>query len=198
LNGAARTLASLALEKIRRNGSLGVRQEENLRRALVLAGGAFRWDALPGSSDDRGAVATIEATELADFGAQLLDQDLVKQVEAKRGEIPQIRKAIRTLRALAAGPDLTCPVEVHYTHTVKSAAGTLLTKTVTLILKDAAGAGTSADSLEKRMDALARLSDQMHADLKDRRMQIRSMRKRLPEFVESSSGLLAELLAISA
>jgi hypothetical protein len=174
-----------------------VRQSEYLRRAFTRAAGAFRWESIPGGNADRVAVAAKDATELADVGAQLLDQDLADLLTAKRGEIQQIKKVAKSIHNIATNPGTTYPAEVTYSHTMKSAVGGLVTKTVVLNLNDSAAALSAATALEGRMEALAKLRDLMLEDLRDRQRQVKLMRKGLPDFVESSNGVLVELLGAS-
>jgi hypothetical protein len=195
LSDTARTLALLALEKVRQNGTLGVRQGETLRRAFTKAAGAFRWDSLPESGVDRAAVAARDVTKLADSGAELLERDLAELLTRKKGEIVQIKKVTKSILALAADTSMSYPTEVEYSHTMRSALGGLVTKTVTLHLRDATEALNAAAAIEKRLEGLGKLRDQMLEDLKDRQRQIRAMRKGLSGFVKSSDGVLAELLA---
>jgi hypothetical protein len=127
-----------------------VRQSEYLRRAFTRAAGAFRWESIPGGNADRVAVAAKDATELADVGAQLLDQDLADLLTAKRGEIQQIKKVAKSIHSIATNPGTTYPAEVTYSHTMKSAVGGLVTKTVVLNLNDSAAALSAATALEGR------------------------------------------------
>lgn len=198
MSATARVLASIALDKIRQEGTLRVRQGENLRRALTRAADAFEWESIPGTSADRVAIASKDVMELADVGAQLLDDDLADVVTYKKGEIVQIEKVSKAIRALASDARTIYPTQIEYSHTMRNALGGLVTKTVTLNLNDAAGALSAAAALEKRLEGLGRLRDQMLEDLKDKRMQIKTMRKGLPRFVEVSNGLLVEILAISS
>jgi hypothetical protein len=60
---------------------------------------------------------------------------------------------------------------------------------------DADEAFSAAASLEKRMEGSAKLRDLMLVELKQRRHQVRQMRRGLPGFVEWSNGLVAEVLS---
>ncbi|MEX1257157.1 MAG: hypothetical protein WEG36_06020 [Gemmatimonadota bacterium] len=193
----ARTLASLALQRLHQDGTLRVRQGEQLRRALATAATALRWDSIPGSKDDRVAAATKDVAELADAGAQLLERDLVDQLTGKKGEVLQIKKVAKSVHKLAANSAVSYPTEVEYSHTMRSGQRGLVTKTETLTLNDAAEALNAAATLEKRLVGLEKLRDEMIKELKDRQRQVKEMRQGLPGFVRSSNGILAELLTSS-
>lgn len=192
----ARTLASLALERDRQRGSLKVRQHEYLRRALGRAASAFRWELVQGSSAERMAAATKDVTELADAGACLLDSDLADLVASKREEIRQIQKVTESIRDLAGSADTHYPTEVGYSHTARDANGNFVTRTTTLSLSNADNAYGSAATLGKRMEGLEKLRDLMLEDLKDKRVQVRTMRRGLPQFIEFSAGSLGYVLSL--
>jgi hypothetical protein len=197
LRETARTLASLALEKNRQGGSLRVRQSEQLRRALVTAAATLGWDLMPDSREDRVAAATRDVAELADAGAQLLESDLADQLTGKKDELLQIKRVAESVHELAADSTVSYPTEVEYSHTSRNGLGHLVTKVATLTLNDAMEAQNAAETLERRLVGFEKLRDQMVGELKERQRQVSVMRRGLPGFVESSSGLVVELLALS-
>jgi len=195
LKEAGRRLASLALEKLQQDGALGVRQREHLRRALATAAAALGWDLIPGSKTDRMAAATKDVAKLADVGAHLLERDLADLLTEKKGEMLRLKKVAKSVQKLAADSDASYPAEVEYSHTARDGSGGLVTKTETLTLSDAGEALNAATTLEKRLEGFAKLRDQMLEELKHRQRQVGEMRHGLSSFVESSNGLVVEVLA---
>lgn len=195
LNETGRTLASLALERLRQDGSLVVRQREHLRRALATAGEMLDWSLIPGERMDRAAAVKKDVKALAEYGAKALDSDLARQLEEKRAEISALEEVTSTLRALAADADAEYPAEVEYAHTGRDGQRRLVTKMETLTLADADAASSAAATLEKKLEGYAKLRDQMLDDLEQDRRQIGEMREELGSFVAASNGLVLEVLA---
>lgn len=195
LNAASRTLASLALDRLRQEGGLAVRQREQLRRALATAGEALEWGVFDGERADGAAAAKKDLAALAELGANSLEQDLARQLEEKRAEIDALEDVTRSLRALAADAETVYPAEVAYTHTARDSQRQLVTKIATLVLVDADGAATAASSLEKKLDGFTKLRDEMIDDLRQSRRRIGEMRKELGGFIQASNGLVLEVLA---
>jgi len=195
LHAAGRTLAFLALERLRQDGALPVRQREQLRRALVTAGKVLDWGQIPGERTDRAAAVNRDMAALADFGAKTLDHDLARQLDEKGGEIDALQDMTRTLRALAADPDASYPAEIAYAYTARDGQRRLVTRTEALVLANADEASDAAALLEKRLEGYAKLRDQIVEDLARGRRQIDVMREGLGSFVASSNGLVLEVLA---
>ena len=179
LSEAERRLASLALDRLRKDGVLGVRQHENLRRTLACAGVALGWELLP------------------EAGVEHLNGDITVLLAQKRREIAVLKKVAAAVRDLAKDAKTTYPTEVEVSFTQRSALGILVTKTETLALEDATEALRVADELTHREENRAKLRDQMIEELKERRRQLGVMKRDLPAFVESSHELVSELLALA-
>ena len=197
LSEAERRLASLALDRLRKDGVLGVRQHENLRRTLAFAGDALGWELLPGSTKDRVAAVKKAMTKLAEAGVEHLNGDITVLLAQKRREIAVLKKVAAAVRDLAKDAKTTYPTEVEVSFTQRSALGILVTKTETLALEDATEALRVADELTHREENRAKLRDQMIEELKERRRQLGVMKRDLPAFVESSHELVSELLALA-
>ena len=195
LNQTSRTLASLALERIRQDGSLVVRQKEQLRRALATAGEVLDWSLIPGERTARAAAVKKDVAALAEFGAETLDHDLVQQLKEKKAEINALEDVTTALRALAADSDAEYPAEVEYAHTGRDGQRRLVTKMETLTLADADEATSAAASLEKKLEGYTKLRDEMLVDLEQGRQKIGEMREELGSFVAASNGLVLEVLA---
>jgi len=195
LMATARTLASLALERVRQDGDLRVRQGELLRRALTSAATSLGWDTMPGSGDERVATARRDLAELADAGAELLETEVVAELSGKKEEVQRIQEVARSVQELGEDAAVSYPTQVEYSLTVRNGLGGLVTKTEVLVLNDSAEALHAAATIEKRLVTLEKLRTQMVGQLKDRQALLQTMRTGLPGFVESSDRLLVELLA---
>lgn len=191
-------MALLALEKLRQDGTLGVRQREQLRRAFSAAADELGWSSMPGSRDDRVAAATSDVEELAAAGALSLERDLAELLEEKKAEMEQLEGVVASLESLAADEQTSYPTEVVYSHTARDGTRRLVTKTETLTLNDADEALAAAAKVEKRLESFAKLRDQMIEDLEQRQAQLDEMRHGLSGFVASSNGLVVEVLATLA
>jgi hypothetical protein len=196
LSEAGRKLANLALDRLRQDGVLVVRQRETLRRTLAFAGDAFEWDLLPGTITDRVAAAKNDVRRLAVTGADDLDRDIKALLVSKTKELDLLRSVAVALRGLAGDMNASYPAQIEVSFTHRSALGHLVTKTEALTLGDAGEALRNAEDLESREEGREKLRDQMIEELKERRRQLSAMRRDLPSFVESSDQLVAEVLAI--
>lgn len=195
LHDAARELASLALEKHNHDGVLVVRQREQLRRALATAADVLDWGAIPGEEADRLALATRDIAELAEAGAQSLEEELAELLTEKENEIARLKEVARSAEALAADESTTYPAEIEYSHTVRDSARHLVTRTETIVLNDAGEAASATAKIERGFDRAAKLRDQMVEVLEQRQRQIDEVRRGLAGFADWSSGLLVEVLA---
>jgi uncharacterized protein YoxC len=195
LDEVGRKLASLALERLRQDGRLKVRQREQLRRTLATAANAMDWVLIAGSTADQVTRATSDITALADAGANSLERDLAEKVADKNGEMEQLKDVARSVQELAADADTSYPTEVEYSHTARHGSQQLVTKTETLTLGDADEAQDAAARLEKRMEGWERLRDQMLQELEHQRRQIDDMKATLSSFLDASQGLVREVLA---
>ncbi len=195
LNAASRRMATLALERLRQEGTLKVRQREQLRRALAAAAAALEWSLIPGAKTARVAVVTRDMATLADAGADLLERDLADQLEAKKAEMQQLKKMARSLHALAADKATAYPMEIEYSHTARNGSRGLFTKIENVTLNEAGDATSAAAAIEKRIDSYTKLRDEMLIDLKQKQRLVAEMRVELPEFVEWSNGLILDVMA---
>jgi hypothetical protein len=196
LGEARRQIASLALDRRRQNGSLGVRQHELLRRTLAFSGKALGWDLLPGSSADRLRAAKKDVAKLAEAGVDLLRRDLAETLARKKTEIASLKRVAAVIRRLAVDVNAAYPAEVTIAFTARSGLGRLVTRTEALVLGDGAEASRVAGDLERRESDRTRLRDQMVQELKQGQRQLNEMMKELPAFVESVEQLVAEVLAM--
>jgi hypothetical protein len=191
-----RKVAMLALERMRQDGSLNVRQRDLLRRALARTAEARGWVLIPDGTSDRVTRATQDLAVLAEAGALSLKSDLGEEVAAKNNELKQLREVAQAVQKMAASPRTSYPAEIEYSHTARQGPQNLVTKTETLTLSDTAEAQDAAATLEKNMEGWAKLRDQMLEDLEQRQHQIEQTRRSLSGFVEASRSLVGEVLAV--
>jgi len=191
-----RTVATLALDRIRQNGSLNVRQRDQLRRALARIAEARGWVLIPGPPSDCVTEATKDLAVLAEAGAQALRSDVAEEVAAKNDELKQLREVAQALQEMASSERTTYPAEIEYSHTARQGSQNLVTKTDTLTLSDTAEAHSAAATLERSMEGWAKLRDQMLEQLGHRQRQIERMHQSLSGFVDSSRTLVSEVLEV--
>jgi len=191
-----RKVAMLALERTRQNGSLNVRQRDQLRRALVRAAEARGWALLPDGTTDRVTKATQDLAILAEAGALSLKSDVADEVAAKNNELKQLQEVARSIQKMATSARTSYPAEIEYSHTARQGSQNLVTKTQTLTLSDSAEAQSAAATLEKSMEGWARLRDQMLEELAHRQHQIEQTRQSLSGFLDASRPLVGEVLSV--
>lgn len=194
LDSASRTMASIALQKLRQEGALRVRQREQLHRALSTAADAMDWTLIPGSATDRAAAATKDMARLTEAGAEALAQDVVALLDEKKAEVSQLKKVVNSFNALAKD-GATYPSEVSYSRTARNGSQGLYTKVETVTVSDASEAVSAAAALEKKLDSYSKLRDEMLVEVKVKKRQIEEMRQTVPAFAESSSGIVLNVLA---
>ena len=194
LEEVSRKMATIALQKSRQEGALKVRQREQLRRALAAAAESLGWDVIPGDKADRVAAATQDMTQLADAGAKSLERDLEALLDDKKNEMKELKKVVKTVTSLADDKKATFPTEIDYTLTARNGTRGLFTKSETLTLNSADDAPGAAAALEKRLDNVTKLRDEMLLELKGKLRQVVDVRKNASGFVEASNGLVVDVL----
>ena len=192
----SRRLASLALARHEQEGRLRVRQREQLRRALFSAGESLGWESLTAGEADPVEGASKDVARLTRNGTRSLMRDLDNEITAKKREMTQLKAVAKSIQKLAKDGATTYPAEVTYTHTARGSTTGYVTKTETLVLADAAEAEGAAAKIEKKMDAWAKLREEMLKDLKRRQQQLDELKGTVTEFVSSSEGLLVEVFAV--
>ena len=195
LREVGREFALLALARAQQDGSLLVRQRDQLHRALFRAAEELNWVLVSGSTADRITRVTKDVAVLADAGAHSLESDLAAQIAVKEAEIQQLKRVAHAVQKLATDANASWPAEIEYSHTARHGPQNLVTKTETLTLDDANAALDAAASLEKGMESRARLCDQMLEELKGKQRQVEQMRDTLSGFLDASRSLIGEVLA---
>ena len=195
LDGVCRQLAALALAQLEQEGPLGVRQNEQLRRALATAGDALTWTATAAHSDDSITEVSKDFMTMAKGGSRAMGRDLAKELAAKKVEVKQLNDTLASATKLAEGPDSAYPAEITFSYTVRDAFAELITKTETVTVTETAEAASAAAALARSMPARTKLADLMITELKRKQSQLEVMTKGLSDFIESSQGLLREVIA---
>ena len=194
LHDVSRQLATLALAQVDQEGHLGVRQREQLRRALATAGEALGWAGrVAGSVDGVGEVSKDILT-MAKGGAKAMAKDLAEELAGKKTEISQVKRAAATVTKMANSKKTTYPTEITYHFTVRDATGDLVTKTETLPMENADEAFSAVTTIEKNPTGKLKLKDLMIADLKQKQKQVEVMTKTLSDFIEYAHDLTRDVL----
>jgi hypothetical protein len=186
----ARQLASLALAYMEQDGRFSVRQREQLRRALAVAGDERGWS---GAAVDRGDPSK-EFLALGKSGTKATAKDVANELAMKKTELSRLEKTIASIRKLEGKPDTAFPVEIPYTFTARDAVHGLVTKTETVTVNNEKEAVAAGDSLEKTITSRTKLADLMTIDLKQKQKKLEKMAPTLPDFVKASQELLAEVM----
>ena len=191
----ARQLASLALALVEQEGPLGVRQREQLRRALATAGDALGWTGTAASNGDSVVVASKDVLTMARSGARSMARDLAEELARKQTEVSQIEDTSTSARKLSEDADTTYPAEITYCYTVRDASQGLVTKTETLIVNDAREALSAAEAIERSIPGRTKLADLMILDLEQQQVRLDAMTRTLSDFLKSSQDQLREVIA---
>ena len=192
----ARDIAVLALERHKQELRFKVRQREQLRRALVKAAEMLQWDTNGIESDDPVEVASKDVMKLVRAGQKQLAKELEDEVAEKKAEAQQLKKVAKTLLKAAKDKKTEWPYMLTYNYTAKGPTQGLVTKVAELELEEPQNAEDAAATIEKKLPRWTDLKDQMVVELKKKQAVLEEMRKGLPEFVDSSKGLLSEVFAI--
>lgn len=195
LDGVCRQLAALALAELEQQSPLGVRQGEQLRRALTTAGDALYWTATAAHSQDSIADVSKDFMTMAKGGSRAMGRDLANELAAKKVEMKRLAATLVEATKLAESPETAFPADITFSYTVRDAFSELVTKTETLTPTEASEAASAAAALERSMPSRTKLSDLMIIELKRKQSQLEVMTKNLAEFIQSSRGLLQEVMA---
>ncbi len=191
----SQALATLALARILQEGQLGVRQGEQLRRALATAGEALGWNAAAASSKDPVADLSKDVKKLVRSGTQSLKREAANELAVKELEIEELESVSASIRELAESEDTSYPCDLSYVHTARDAARGLVTKTQTVTVNDAAEVTKVADTIDKGVPRWTQLKDLMLVELEAKQDRLGLVTQNLAEFVEFTHGLLLEVIA---
>jgi len=195
LKDVPKDLATMALAHVRQDGDLGVRQGEQLRRALATIGEAMGWTATRLESDKAMVSLHHDLLTLAKGGAKFLAKDLVDELALKKTEVERLQASSDEARARAENEKATYPWHIPYSYTVRAAVGDLVTKSDVLVINDVAECLSAADSVVKNIAGRTKLRDLMIIALEEKQVRVEAMTKTLPEFLQDCDGVLREVLA---
>jgi len=195
LQQVSRQLSVLALAQMEQEGRLGVRQREQLRRALSAAGEELGWAATAAHSGDSIGELSKSVLTMSKAGAKAMAKDLAKELADKEVEIPQIVAASDSARKLSEGKKTKYPAEVTYCYTARDGSQGMITKTETLVLNDAAEALSASESIVRNITGREKLAAVMVIALGVKQEQLEAMTRILPDFVKYSQDLLRDVLA---
>lgn len=190
----ARQVTALAVLRLKQGGRLNVRQREDLRRALAEAGERMQWSMTAATSEDPVAAVSKSVKKMVRSGARSLKREVADDLTEKKREEARLEKVIEKIREIADDEDMVYPVEISYSHTARDATRGLVTKTETLSFEDAKEARQAAKTIEKRMGRWSKLRDQMLDELKQRQKRVAEVTGNLSEFMDSSQGLLRDVI----
>jgi hypothetical protein len=171
---------------------LGVRQREQLRRAVATAAEFRGWME---SGADPAAPAIKDVKNLTIAGSEALAQALVEEMARKKKEVLELQKVADSLYELAEKDDFEEPIEIDYFHTAREGDG-LATRTQTVVLTSATEATDAAAAIEKKLDSWEKLRVQMVEDLKVQQKQLKELENLIAEFAEASRSVVGDVLAI--
>ena len=186
----ARKLASLAVTRQRQDGQLNVRQGEQLRRALAIAGDTLGW----AMSGDPAVEASKDVVKMVKSGVRSLTADLAEELRNKKIEMMQLEEAASSFRELASDTDASYPTELVYLHTARGASQDLVTLTETITVTNAQEAQGVADKIGKSTPNWDKLREQMIVDLKQQQRQLDKIMRTTSDFVEYLQELLKEVI----
>jgi len=194
----SREVAHLAFVKIKQDGWLSVRQQEQLRRALMALGETLGWAITSANSDDPIAAISKSTRKMMSNGARAIKRSLANDMATKKAEITELKKTVRSIRKLADNPGTTYPFEVHYCRSARDSVQSMFTKTENIEVNDAQEVINCADGIERNLEHWTMLRDLMIAEIKLEQKQLGEMTKGLSAFVTSMHPLLGEVVATLA
>lgn len=134
--------------------------------------------------------------KLAERGTRFLHGELEAELAEKKAERSRLKQVAKTVSKLAEEGDFDEPVEVPYSHTAKEGSQRWVTKVETLTLTSPTEAQEAVEGFEKKMEGWEKLRAEMVAELKAKQRELAEMKKTLPSLLESSRGLLSEVLTV--
>jgi signal recognition particle subunit SEC65 len=132
---------------------------------------------------------------MAKGGSRAIGRDLAKELAAKKVEVKQLADTLASTTKLVEDPKTEYPSDITFSYTVRDAFTELVTKTETVTVTETGEATSAAAALARSMPARTKLADLMNIELKRKQSQLEVMTKGLSDFIESSRGLLQEVIA---
>ncbi|MEE3137451.1 MAG: hypothetical protein VX291_05865 [Gemmatimonadota bacterium] len=191
----SREVAHLAFVKVKQDDWLTVRQQEQLRRALMSLGELLGWAVTAANSDDPIDDVSKSTRKMMTNGARAIKRSLANAMAIKKAEITELKKVARSARKLSDNPKTVYPFEITYHRSARDSVQSMFTKTENIEVNNAEETLTCAEAIERNLDHWTTLRDIMIAELKLEQKQLGVMTKNLSQFVKSMHPLLGEVVA---
>jgi hypothetical protein len=191
----SREIAHLAFVQVKQDDWLSVRQQEQLRRALMSLGELLGWAITSANSDDPIADISKSTRKMMANGARAIKRSLANDMATKKAEITELKKVARSARKLSDNPKTIYPLEITYHRSARDSVQSMFTKTEDVELNDAEETLALAEAIERQIDHWTTLRDIMIAELKLEQKQLGVMTQNLSQFVKSMHPLLGEVVA---
>ena len=191
----SREVAHLAFMKVKQEDWLSVRQQEQLRRALMSLGELLGWAVTSANSEDPIADISKSTRKIMANGARAIKRSLANDMAIKKAEIRELKKAARSIRKLSESPKTVYPLQITYCRSARDSVQSMFTKTEEIETDDAEATLKCAEAIERNIEHWTTLRDIMIAEIKLEQKQLGTMTKGLSEFVKSMHPLLGEVVA---
>jgi hypothetical protein len=191
----SREVAHLAFVKVKQDDWLTVRQQEQLRRALMSLGELLGWAVTAANSDDPIDDVSKSTRKMMTNGARAIKRSLANAMAIKKAEITELKKVARSARKLSDNPKTVYPLAITYHRSARDSVQSMFTKTENIEVNNAEETLTCAEAIERNLDHWTTLRDIMIAELKPEQKQLGVMTKNLSQFVKSMHPLLGEVVA---
>ena len=191
----SREVAHLAFMKVKQEDWLSVRQQEQLRRALMSLGELLGWAVTSANSEDPIADISKSTRKIMANGARAIKRSLANDMAIKKAEIRELKKAARSIRKLSESPKTVYPLQITYCRSARDSVQSMFTKTEEIETDDAEATLKCAEAIERNIEHWTTLRDIMIAEIKLEQKHLGVMTKGLSEFVKSMHPLLGEVVA---
>ena len=191
----SREVAHLAFIKVKQEDWLNVRQQEQLRRALMSLGEVLGWAVTSANSKDPIADISKSTRKMMANGARSIKRSLANDLAKKKAEITELKKVARSIRKLSENPKTVYPLEITYHRSARDSVQSMFTKTEEIEADDAEATLACAELIERNIEHWTTLRDIMIAEIKLVQKHLGVMTKNLSQFVKSMHPLLGEVVA---
>ena len=191
----SREVAHLAFVQVKQDDWLSVRQQEQLRRALMSLGELLGWAITSANSDDPITDISKSTRKMMTNGARAIKRSLANDMAKKKAEITELKKVARSARKLSDNPKTVYPLEITYHRSARDSVQSMFTKTEEIETDDAEATLACAEAIERNIEHWTTLRDIMIAEIKLEQKHLGVMTKGLSEFVKSMHPLLGEVVA---
>ena len=133
----SREVAHLAFVKVKQDDWLTVRQQEQLRRALMSLGELLGWAVTAANSDDPIDDVSKSTRKMMTNGARAIKRSLANAMAIKKAEITELKKVARSARKLSDNPKTVYPLEITYHRSARDSVQSMFTKTENIEVNNA-------------------------------------------------------------